>query len=68
MKALAMGARAVLVGRPYLWGLAVDGEAGVRRVLELLRDELALAMALCGCPTTADIDPSLVGPASGRSS
>jgi 4-hydroxymandelate oxidase len=65
MKALAMGARAVLVGRPYLWGLAVDGEGGVRRVLELLRDDLALAMALCGCPTTADVDRSLVAPAPG---
>jgi 4-hydroxymandelate oxidase len=65
MKALAMGARAVLVGRPYLWGLAVDGETGVRRVLELLRDDLALAMALCGCPSTADVDPSLVAPAPG---
>lgn len=65
MKALAMGARAVLVGRPYLWGLAVDGEAGVRRVLELLRDDFALAMALCGCPTVSDIDRSMVAPAPG---
>jgi 4-hydroxymandelate oxidase len=67
MKALAMGARAVLVGRPYLWGLAVDGEAGVRRVMELLRDDLALAMALCGCPSVADIDRSLVARAPGAS-
>jgi 4-hydroxymandelate oxidase len=67
MKALALGARAVLVGRPYLWGLAVDGEAGVRRVMELLRDELALAMALCGCPSVADIDHSLVARAPGVS-
>jgi 4-hydroxymandelate oxidase len=67
MKALAMGARAALVGRPYLWGLAVDGEAGVRRVLELLRDDLALAMALCGCPSMTGIDRSLVAPAPGRS-
>jgi 4-hydroxymandelate oxidase len=65
LKALAMGARAVLVGRPYLWGLAVDGEAGVRRVLELLRDELAHTMALCGCPSPADIDRSLVAAAPG---
>jgi 4-hydroxymandelate oxidase len=65
MKCLALGARAVLIGRPYLWGLAVDGEAGVRRVLELLRDDLALAMALCGCPTMSDIDHSLVAPAPG---
>jgi 4-hydroxymandelate oxidase len=67
MKALALGARAVLVGRPYLWGLAVDGEAGVRRVMELLRDDLALAMALCGCPSAADIDRSLVARAPGVS-
>jgi 4-hydroxymandelate oxidase len=60
LKALALGADAVLVGRPYLWGLAADGERGVRRVLQLLRDELELAMALAGCPTIADIDRSLV--------
>ena len=47
--ALALGARAVLVGRPLLWGLAVGGEDGARRVLEILRDELELALALCGC-------------------
>lgn len=49
--ALALGARAVLVGRPPLWGLAADGEAGALRVLELLRDELALALCLTGCPS-----------------
>ena len=47
--ALALGADAVLVGRPALWGLAAGGEEGARRVLELLRDELELALALCGC-------------------
>jgi isopentenyl diphosphate isomerase/L-lactate dehydrogenase-like FMN-dependent dehydrogenase len=47
--ALALGADAVLVGRPALWGLAADGEAGVGRVLDLLREELELALALCGC-------------------
>ena len=47
-KALALGARAVLVGRPYLWGLAAGGPEGVRRVLEILRDDLALTMALAG--------------------
>jgi 4-hydroxymandelate oxidase len=51
--ALALGARAVLVGRPVIWGLAVEGEEGVRKVLELLRDELLLALALLGCPTPA---------------
>ncbi len=49
--ALALGADAVLVGRPALWGLAAGGEAGARRVLELLREELALTLALCGCAT-----------------
>jgi isopentenyl diphosphate isomerase/L-lactate dehydrogenase-like FMN-dependent dehydrogenase len=47
--ALALGADAVLVGRPALWGLAAGGEDGARRVLEMLRDELALALTLCGC-------------------
>ena len=53
--ALALGARAVLAGRPALWGLAAQGEAGARRVLELLRDEITLALALCGCPTPGDV-------------
>ncbi len=60
LKALALGARAVLIGRPYLWGLAVNGEAGVRHVLELLRDELTLAMMLCGRPTVASLGRDLV--------
>jgi isopentenyl diphosphate isomerase/L-lactate dehydrogenase-like FMN-dependent dehydrogenase len=49
VKALALGARAVLIGRPAVWGLAVDGEAGVRDVLTLLRAELARSLALLGC-------------------
>jgi 4-hydroxymandelate oxidase len=49
--ALALGADAVLVGRPALWGLAAGGEAGARRVFELLREELELTLALCGCPS-----------------
>jgi isopentenyl diphosphate isomerase/L-lactate dehydrogenase-like FMN-dependent dehydrogenase len=53
--ALALGADAVLVGRPALWGLAVDGEAGARRVLGLLREELELALALCGCASPAEL-------------
>lgn len=60
VKALALGARAVLVGRPCLWGLAAAGEAGVARVLEMFRQELTLAMALCGCPAIAAIDRSLI--------
>lgn len=53
--ALALGADAVLVGRPALWGLAVGGEEGARRVLELLRAELELTLALCGCATPAEL-------------
>jgi 4-hydroxymandelate oxidase len=60
LKALALGARAVLVGRPVLWGLAADGEAGAALALRLLRDELDLAMALAGAPTLADITRDLV--------
>ncbi len=55
LKALAIGANAVLIGRPYLWGLAVDGEQGVRRVLGMLRDDLALSMELAGTPTIRSI-------------
>jgi 4-hydroxymandelate oxidase len=62
VKALAFGARAVLVGRPILWGLAIDGQAGVERVLEMLETELDNAMALCGTPTVADITRDLVRP------
>jgi 4-hydroxymandelate oxidase len=60
LKALALGAAAVLVGRPAAWGLAVDGEDGVVRVLEILREELDTAMALTGCRTVADVASELV--------
>jgi isopentenyl diphosphate isomerase/L-lactate dehydrogenase-like FMN-dependent dehydrogenase len=60
LKALALGARAVLVGRPILWGLAVNGAPGVQHVLEILRAELELAMKLSGCPTLAHVNRSLV--------
>jgi 4-hydroxymandelate oxidase len=60
LKALALGARAVCVGRPVLWGLAVNGQAGVEHVLGLLREELERAMALCGAPTVAAITRDLV--------
>jgi 4-hydroxymandelate oxidase len=63
LKALALGARAVLLGRPVLWGLAVAGEAGARDVLELLHAELELALALAGRPTLASIDRSVVSAA-----
>ena len=62
LKALALGARAVMIGRPVLWGLAVGGEAGVEQVLTLLRDELSRAMALAGCRTLADIKRDLLRP------
>lgn len=60
LKALALGARAVFVGRPVLWGLAAAQVEGAQHVLELLRDELELAMALAGRPALADIDTSVV--------
>lgn len=60
VKALALGARACLIGRPYLFGLAAGGQAGVSRVLEILRAEIEQTMALVGCATVADIDRSLV--------
>jgi 4-hydroxymandelate oxidase len=63
LKALALGARAVLVGRAYLWGLAVAGEDGVRDILRILRDELELSMALAGRTSVAALDSSLVQPA-----
>lgn len=56
LKALAMGANGVLLGRPVLWGLAVDGEPGARRVLELLKDECHLALGLAGCRTPMELD------------
>jgi len=55
LKAIALGARAVLVGRPILWGLAVNGEEGARHVLEILKRELDEAMLLCGCTRLKDI-------------
>jgi isopentenyl diphosphate isomerase/L-lactate dehydrogenase-like FMN-dependent dehydrogenase len=60
LKALALGARAVMIGRPVLWGLAVNGQEGVQHVLELLRKELMLTLQLSGCASLADIQRSLV--------
>lgn len=59
--ALALGARAVLVGRPALYGLAWDGEAGARWALETLRDEVRLGLTLLGAPTPADVTRAHVG-------
>jgi 4-hydroxymandelate oxidase len=60
VKALALGARAVLVGRPVVWGLASGGAGGVRAVLGGYREELERSLALCGTPTLADVTPDLV--------
>lgn len=60
MKAIALGATAVMVGRPIMWGVAVGGEAGTRHVLEILRTEFDSVMALCGCTSVADITPDLI--------
>jgi isopentenyl diphosphate isomerase/L-lactate dehydrogenase-like FMN-dependent dehydrogenase len=63
VKAIALGASAVLAGRAPLWGLAVDGEAGVARVLELLRAEISLALQLLGCRSPAELTAAHVGTA-----
>jgi len=62
LKAIALGADAVLIGRPALCGLTNAGAAGVAHVLRLLRDELEIAMALTGCATLADATTALLGP------
>lgn len=60
LKALALGAAAVAVGRPVIWGLAAGGERGVARVLGLLRAEVENALTLCGCASVHDLDPGMV--------
>jgi 4-hydroxymandelate oxidase len=62
LKAVALGARAVLVGRPVLWGLCVGGEQGATNILSILRRELDETMLLCGCTTLGNIDGSLLKP------
>ncbi|KAF5834132.1 FMN-dependent dehydrogenase-domain-containing protein [Dunaliella salina] len=62
LKALALGADCVLLGRPVLYGLALAGQEGVERVIGLLKSELELGMALAGCPTLAHIGPQLILP------
>jgi 4-hydroxymandelate oxidase len=66
LKALALGARAVLVGRPVAWGLAVGGTEGARRVLELLCSEFDIALALAGAPRAAQLDRGFLAPARSR--
>jgi isopentenyl diphosphate isomerase/L-lactate dehydrogenase-like FMN-dependent dehydrogenase len=63
VKAIALGAEAVMVGRPVAWGLAAEGEAGVAGVLAILRAEFENAMALTGCRTVAEIGDQLIAPA-----
>ena len=60
VKALALGASAVMLGRPYLWGLAAAGSEGVQRVVNMLVTELEMAMAQCGAATLAELTPDLV--------
>ena len=60
IKALALGANAVLIARPYLYALAVAGESGVKRVIDILRKELEMAMGLLGRPTIESIDRSVL--------
>ena len=60
LKAIALGANAVLIGRPLVYGLVSGGALGVARVIRLLRDELEMAMALTGCRTLADAGPGLL--------
>ena len=60
VKAIALGAKAVFVGRPLFWGLAVDGEKGVVRMLDILREEIEITMAKCGRPSIASIDSTVV--------
>ena len=60
VKAIALGAKAVFIGRPLFWGLAVDGENGVVRVLDILREELEITMAKCGRPSISDIDSTTI--------
>jgi 4-hydroxymandelate oxidase len=60
IKALALGAKAVGIGRPYLWGLGAFGEEGVARVLELMRTETRAAMQQCGVRSLAELNPNFV--------
>ena len=62
-RAVALGARACMIGRPYLYGLAVGRERGVARVIDILTDELRRTMALLGCPAVDDLGRACVRPA-----
>lgn len=60
LKALALGARCIFLGRPIIWGLACKGEDGVKEVLDILKEELHTCMALSGCRSVAEISPDLI--------
>ena len=60
VKALALGAQSICIGRPYLWGLGAFGEPGVERVLEILHTELEVAMKQCGVRSIAELSPAFV--------
>ncbi len=60
LKALALGARAVLIGRPYTWGLATAGEEGVHHVLQIFREEVQNALVTCGCARISDAHQDLL--------
>ena len=60
VKALALGAQAVCIGRPYLWGLGAFGQPGVERVLGILRNETRISMQQLGAPTLRDLVPAMV--------
>ncbi|MGZ5104977.1 MAG: alpha-hydroxy acid oxidase, partial [Usitatibacter sp.] len=62
LKALALGARATLIGRPFLYGLGAMGEAGVEKCLDIIRAELDVSMALCGRSRVADVDRGILVP------
>ena len=60
VRAIALGATAALIGRPYLWALAVDGEAGVVTMLEMLQREVSISMALLGRPSVGQVDATVL--------
>jgi isopentenyl diphosphate isomerase/L-lactate dehydrogenase-like FMN-dependent dehydrogenase len=66
VKALALGAEAVLIGRPYLWALAAAGQAGIERVLGILANEMTRTLTLLGCPDLDTLDPSWLRAPGGR--
>ncbi|MGA8682477.1 MAG: alpha-hydroxy acid oxidase [Acidimicrobiales bacterium] len=63
VKAVALGARAVFIGRPYLYGLAAGGQQGVEHILDLFRSEISRTMVLLGCPAVSELGPQWVSPA-----